>query len=110
MAPEIVQRKDYCGPPVDVWAVGVLLFVLISGRFPFRGSTDKKLYHRISHQDIEFNEGVSLEVKLLISQMLCKEPELRPDIDKVLKESEWINNRKILDSPSINLRLNTTQA
>lgn len=37
MAPEIVQRKEYCGPPVDVWAVGILLFVLISGRFPFRG-------------------------------------------------------------------------
>ena len=37
MAPEIVQRKEYCGPPVDVWAVGILQFVLISGRFPFRG-------------------------------------------------------------------------
>jgi hypothetical protein len=47
------------------------------------GSTDKKLYHRISVQDIEFNEGVSLEAKLLVSQLLCKEPGLRPDIDKV---------------------------
>ena len=48
------------------------------------GSTDKKLYYRIGHQDLEFNDGVSLEVKLLISQMLCKDPELRPDIDKVI--------------------------
>jgi tRNA A-37 threonylcarbamoyl transferase component Bud32 len=37
MAPEIVQKIEYCGPPVDIWATGVLFYVLISGKFPFRG-------------------------------------------------------------------------
>jgi serine/threonine protein kinase len=38
MAPEIVQKIEYCGPPVDIWATGVLFYVLISGKFPFRGN------------------------------------------------------------------------
>lgn len=37
MAPEIVKKIEYCGPPVDIWATGVLFYVLLSGKFPFRG-------------------------------------------------------------------------
>ena len=36
MAPEIHSRKDYYGPPVDVWALGVMLFAMSCGRFPFK--------------------------------------------------------------------------
>ncbi len=35
MAPEIVQKQAYCGPPVDIWAVGVLLYVLLFRQIPF---------------------------------------------------------------------------
>jgi len=31
MAPQIVQKEEYCGPPADVWALGILLFVLLCG-------------------------------------------------------------------------------
>jgi serine/threonine protein kinase len=37
MAPEIVNKKEYSGPPADVWALGVLLFALLHGCFPYRG-------------------------------------------------------------------------
>ena len=47
MAPEIVGKKEYLGPPADVWALGVLLYVLLSGYFPFKGTTDRELYLRI---------------------------------------------------------------
>jgi len=47
MAPEIVSKRDYVGPPVDVWTCGVLLFVLFCGAFPFRGSDEKDLYKKI---------------------------------------------------------------
>jgi serine/threonine protein kinase len=35
MAPELVNRKNYIGKPVDIWALGVLLYVFMVGRFPF---------------------------------------------------------------------------
>lgn len=47
MAPEIVSRVEYYGPPADIWAAGVLLFCLLNGYFPFKGQTDAELYRRI---------------------------------------------------------------
>lgn len=37
MAPEIVQKEDYNGKSADVWALGVLLYVILHGYFPFTG-------------------------------------------------------------------------
>lgn len=37
MAPEIVSKKDYKGIHTDIWALGILLFTLLCGHFPFRG-------------------------------------------------------------------------
>ncbi len=42
MAPEIHSKKDYFGPPVDVWALGVMLYVMSCGRFPFKGKLIRK--------------------------------------------------------------------
>jgi len=37
MAPEIVLKTEYCGPPADIYASGVLLFAFFCGCFPYRG-------------------------------------------------------------------------
>jgi serine/threonine protein kinase len=37
MAPEIVQKKDYNGFATDVWSMGIILFVILSGTYPFKG-------------------------------------------------------------------------
>ena len=47
MAPEIVMKEEYAGPPADIWASAVLLYALMNGCFPYRGATDKELYRRI---------------------------------------------------------------
>lgn len=48
MAPEIVQRRDYLGPPTDIWATGILFYAMLCGRFPFKGSDTKDLYKTIA--------------------------------------------------------------
>ena len=40
MSPEIVLRKTYFGKPVDVWALGVVLFKLLTGIYPFGGNKE----------------------------------------------------------------------
>ena len=59
MAPEIVSKKEYTGPPADVWGLGVLYYALLCGKFPFKGQNDKELYKKICKNDLEFPEGVS---------------------------------------------------
>lgn len=38
MAPELVMKKEYVGKFSDIWALGVLLYVLLCGKFPFKGN------------------------------------------------------------------------
>ena len=45
MAPEIIQKKEYRGPPVDCWSLGILLFVILCGHFPFRGISNIIIYN-----------------------------------------------------------------
>ena len=44
MAPEITRKSDYEGMPGDIWALGVLLYVMLAGQFPFRGTSEQDLY------------------------------------------------------------------
>jgi MAP/microtubule affinity-regulating kinase len=43
MAPEIVNKATYSFP-ADVWALGILLYKMTTGNFPFKGNDDKDLY------------------------------------------------------------------
>ena len=47
MSPEIVSKKEYYGPPSDIWACGVLLYALLCGTFPFKSPFEKDLYLKI---------------------------------------------------------------
>ena len=78
MAPEIVQRKEFCGEPADVWACGVLLYALLSGAFPFKGGNDKELYYRIGKGVTVIPSTVPTQAKRLIQRMLQVEPTKRP--------------------------------
>lgn len=47
MAPELVRKHEYDGKHVDMWALGVMLFAMLSGVFPFRGQSEHELYLKI---------------------------------------------------------------
>ncbi len=48
MAPEIVLKKEHFAQKIDVWACGILLYILICGKFPFKANDEKELYRKIS--------------------------------------------------------------
>jgi MAP/microtubule affinity-regulating kinase len=89
MAPEIVNRKDYFGPPVDVWALGVLLFAMLSGTFPFRGINDKDLYKKISRGAFIVPTGVPETAKSMICSMISIDPSRRPTCSDLLLQP-WL--------------------
>ena len=67
-APEIWLRKPHEGPEVDVWAAGVCLFLLVTGFFPFGGSTNHEIWQSIQARDLWKNDA--LEKNLLLFDLL----------------------------------------
>lgn len=47
MAPEIVRKQAYCGFSADIWALGVICYVLLTGIFPFKHKNEQELKNRI---------------------------------------------------------------
>eukprot|EP00826_Nyctotherus_ovalis_P048769 TRINITY_DN577_c0_g1_i22.p1 TRINITY_DN577_c0_g1~~TRINITY_DN577_c0_g1_i22.p1 ORF type:complete len:379 (+),score=78.89 TRINITY_DN577_c0_g1_i22:105-1241(+) len=77
MAPEIVNKKDYYGPPADMWSLGILLYAMLCGHFPFRASTEFELYRHISKGLFNIPAHVSEAAKKLIYKLLVVEPRRR---------------------------------
>ena len=78
-APEIVARRAYVGPPVDVWSLGVVLFAMVSGFLPFHASNGNKqeLCQRIMAGVYKAPDFISREVEGLIRCMLTVDPDRR---------------------------------
>jgi serine/threonine protein kinase len=79
VAPEIIKKKPYMGPPVDVWALGSVLFTLICGYYPFQGKDNKDALKRTVMGKMHgFRSGCgSRACRDLISRCLTADPEKR---------------------------------
>lgn len=78
MAPELLERTGkYSTLPVDVWALGVTLFYLCEGRYPFKGYDEKDLFRSIRHGIYEFKKLESPKIRALIGEMLNPDPKTR---------------------------------
>jgi len=42
MPPEIINKRNYMGKPCDIWSLGVVLFKLVTGTYPFGGEIKKR--------------------------------------------------------------------
>jgi len=93
MAPEIVLKTEYCGPPADIWALGVLLFTILSGQFPYRGATDEELYDKICNPNYNIPSVVettlSPQAKDLLALLFSIKAEDRPTAKELL-EHPWL--------------------
>ncbi len=101
MSPEIVTRQEYRGDKSDVWALGVVLFTMLQGVFPFKGDTDAELYSRIQTGEFTILHEISKEAIALIYGMLTTDPEERPTVAELLtypwfkKHSVYTENNEI---------------
>jgi len=74
MSPELVMKKEYRGDLADVWAVGVVMFALVSGVFPFRSPLERELYRKIIKGTFEFPPHVSINTRQIIEKILVLDP------------------------------------
>lgn len=92
VAPEVIQRKPY-GPPVDMWACGVVLYVMLSGRMPFYGKDDIQCLRMTATGEYSFPDRewkhVSEDAKSLVRALLQIRPELRLTAKAALQH-KWL--------------------
>lgn len=88
-APELFKDKTYLGPPVDIWAMGVLLFFMVTGTMPFKGETMGKLRRAVKTGFYTIPPGVSKPCSQLISLILKVTPAERCRLDQMLG-CEWL--------------------
>ncbi|KAI8620545.1 kinase-like domain-containing protein [Chytriomyces sp. MP71] len=114
-APEMIGRKKYNGQHVDIWALGVVLFVLICGYHPFDHQNVRKMYSSIITGKYTFPESfkISEGAKSIISLMLRVKPSDRATLEQ-LQNHLWTTDNGLLppvefhqvqlESPTVNVR------
>ncbi|XP_038652662.1 myosin light chain kinase 3 isoform X3 [Scyliorhinus canicula] len=94
LAPEVVNY-DFVSFPTDMWSLGVITYMLLSGLSPFLGDDDNETLNNILACECDLNdaefENVSEDGKEFISKLLVKEKGARASATQCLKQP-WLNN------------------
>ncbi|XVE81146.1 hypothetical protein DITRI_Ditri15bG0039200 [Diplodiscus trichospermus] len=102
MAPEVL-RRNY-SKEIDIWSIGVILYILLCGVPPFWADTEQGIAHAIVKGNIDFERDpwpkVSDAAKDLVKSMLDPNPYSRMTVQEVL-ELPWIQNYN--HAPNVNL-------
>ncbi|KAL2087552.1 hypothetical protein ACEWY4_016380 [Coilia grayii] len=88
-APEVFEGKPYEGPKLDIWSLGVVLYVLVSGTLPFDGDNLYLLRQRVTKGHFRVPFFMSQECENLIRKMLTVNPARRISIAEI-KQHRWM--------------------
>jgi eukaryotic-like serine/threonine-protein kinase len=110
VAPEQL-RGDAITPALDVYALGVLCYLLLLGRAPFTSRSDLELMHKHLHEQPPRPRAlwteIPLQLEATLAAMLAKQPEQRPSLDEVVRvlrdarERTRPRRRRWLEPPAI---------
>lgn len=100
MAPEVL-KKNY-NEKCDIWACGLILYLMLSGELPFRGRSKEDIIVKILKAEYDFDsppwKNVSRDAKAFIRKLLVLEPQNRYSAEQALRDP-WINasHRRLTD-------------
>jgi len=92
ISPDVLSGKPYHGKPSDMWALGVVLFTMLYGQFPFYDSAPQELFNKIKTAEFSIPEDgrVSEDTKTVIRRLLVTDPASRLTAEQVKSAVESI--------------------
>ena len=96
IAPEMITDQDSVNPSVDLWAFGVILYRLLTGKYLFDEVNDYLTFEKIKSSEFVLDKSIHEDGKDLIQKLLCKTPSERigfgPDGFKKLKQHPFFKD------------------
>ena len=83
-APELLSGKIYVGPEVDIWSLGIILYVLLVGQVPFDDKNLHNLHNKIKAAKFDVPGYLSNDAKNLIRRMIVADPKSRMKLQDIL--------------------------
>ena len=91
MAPEVFDT-NYDGAKADMWSLGVVLYSMCAGCFPFDATDTNTLKHMIKFQAPVYPDHFSPTLVELLADLLQKDPRDRPDVEDLFEHYSWMDN------------------
>lgn len=89
MAPEVIKKQPYSGFSADIWALGVILYIMLTGKHPFKHKNEKELLSRIVVGEVLPTTTVNFDAMRLLTRMLSQDPKKRPTAEQVCAD-QWL--------------------
>lgn len=103
MSPELIKREKHWPKPADVWSLGILLFYMISKKFPFTGKKETDLMLSILQTEPNYELINHPDARKLLQAILRKNPFERITVHKIL-HSDFLRGVKRISKP-VELRI-----
>nr|AON96295.1 CIPK10 [Stipa purpurea] len=88
VAPELISRKGYDGAKADIWACGVILYVLLAGYLPFQDKNLMDMYKKIYKAELKWPSWISSDARKLLRCILDPNPSTRITFSEIM-ENPW---------------------
>ncbi|XP_051120645.1 serine/threonine-protein kinase GRIK2-like [Andrographis paniculata] len=88
-APECCLGLTYRGKAADTWALGVTLYYMVFGNYPFIGETLQDTYEKIVNNPLLLPGDINPLLKDLLEGLLCKDPKQRMSLEDIAHHS-WV--------------------